>query len=123
VWGKLFIAFFEIATHDERIRVLDTIQEEIRKELSSEEADVSNVPGHLHTACNAVPGEPPVTTRKCVTISIHAVEQSQEMRPEFFAFPVKFYNFIRSWCGVQSLDGSEVNWVGQTSTTSGLQFF
>jgi hypothetical protein len=49
--------------------------------------------------------------KKGVKISIHAVERSQGMCPEFFAFPVKFYNFIRSLCGVQSLDGSEVNWV------------
>ena len=53
----------------------------------------------------------PATTKVSKKISILDLENSNETWPEFFAFTIKFQNFIHNAYNLQELEGSKVNWV------------
>ena len=53
----------------------------------------------------------PATMRLSKKTSILELENSNETQPEFFAFTVKFQNFICDAYHLWELEGSEVNWV------------
>ncbi len=53
----------------------------------------------------------PATMRLSKKTSILELEHSNETWPEFFAFTIKFRNFIHDTYHIWELEGSEVNWV------------
>src|SRR5258706_11366034 len=76
------------------------IKEDVKEEMNTKEDDIEHSNLAISTELQA-----PATTRLLKKTSILELEHSNETRPEFFAFMIKFHNFIRDTYHIWELEG------------------
>ena len=86
--------------------ILNMIQQEVKAVMNTEEGD-AEPPNSIASGEPQVPPQPKASRK----ISIFAIGESHETKPEFFAFTMKFQLFLFNMYHLSDLEVSEVNWV------------